>query len=99
MNTKLKKSLGVIIPVYNSLPYLQDLRLSLDKQTGCDLHIILVNDGSTDDSGIFLKEWEEQDARVTLLYQGNAGLSAARNTGIDYLKSMNDSPEYLCFLR
>lgn len=84
---------SVIIPVYNDEKYLNQCICSVVTQTYHDLEIILVDDGSTDQSPAILKKWEKLDSRIVVLSQENAGLSAARNRGIDIAKG-----EYLCFV-
>ena len=55
-----------------------------EKQTLTDIEIILVNDGSTDNSGRLLREYADKDARFVYVEQENQGLSAARNTGMEH---------------
>jgi len=76
--------ISVIIPVYNVSNYLRQCLDSVINQTYPHLEIIIVNDGSTDDSLSICEEYESSDSRIKLINQKNAGLSAARNTGIDY---------------
>lgn len=74
--------LSVIIPVYNVEEYLEECVNSVFHQSYADLEIILVNDGSTDDSGILVDALAQRDKRVRAVHKENAGLGAARNTGI-----------------
>lgn len=76
-------SISIIIPVYNVSAYLRQCLESVINQTYPHLEIIVVNDGSTDDSFLICKEYELQDSRIKLINQQNKGLSGARNTGID----------------
>lgn len=74
--------ISVIIPVYNTEPYLRRCLDSVCGQTYGSLEIICVNDGSTDGSQAILDEYAARDARVKVLAQKNAGLAAARNSGL-----------------
>src|SRR5699024_3820638 len=66
---------------------------SVFNQTYQNLEIILVNDGSTDNSLKICKKWEEKDPRIKIIDKENEGLSAARNDGI-----INSTGEYIAFL-
>lgn len=85
--------ISVIIPVYNSGELLKRLINSLLQQTYRDLEILLINDGSTDNTEQICKEIIEKDSRFQYFYQKNAGVSAARNYGI-----IKSSGEYIAFL-
>lgn len=74
---------SVIVPVYNVEKYLARCLDSLVAQTLEDIEIICVNDGSTDNSADILAKYAEKDDRITVITQSNAGLSNARNAGID----------------
>ena len=74
---------SVIVPVYNCGPYVERCIRSILAQTYGDLEIICVNDGSTDDSGNILNALAGEDARICVIHQENAGVSAARNAGIE----------------
>ena len=77
---------AIISAVYNTLPYLPDLRASLETQTCSDFILLLTDDGSTDGSLEYLKEWSAEDPRIRLMaLPENAGQSTARNQGIEYL--------------
>lgn len=75
--------ISVIVPVYNCAPYVERCVRSIMSQTHDDLEIICVDDGSTDDSGLILDQLACEDARIQVIHQDNAGVSAARNAGID----------------
>lgn len=74
--------LSVIIPVYNVSGYLEECLESVRNQTLSDLEIILVDDGSTDGSGLICDRAAEKDSRIKVIHQENKGLSGARNTGL-----------------
>ncbi len=74
---------SVIIPVYNTKKYLRRCLNSVQGQTYQNLEIIIINDGSTDNSINICEEFRKKDERVVVVSQVNKGLSAARNTGID----------------
>ncbi|CNH64460.1 glycosyltransferase [Yersinia pekkanenii] len=77
-----KKDITVVMPVFNSMPYLTPLLDSLCNQSGPSLEIIAVNDGSTDNSLSVLEDAARRDSRLIIVNQQNQGLSAARNAGI-----------------
>ncbi|MCL1866783.1 MAG: glycosyltransferase family 2 protein [Oscillospiraceae bacterium] len=83
---------SVIIPVYNVESYLPRCVDSVLSQTYTDLEIILVNDGSTDNSPAICDDFAARDNRVTAVHQKNAGLGAARNAGLGIFKG-----EWVCF--
>ncbi|WP_127958671.1 glycosyltransferase [Serratia microhaemolytica] len=74
--------ISVIIPVFNSAKYLDTLFSSLVTQTSVNLELIVVDDGSTDDSPTLLQQWAKKEPRIRILTQKNQGLSVARNNGI-----------------
>lgn len=85
--------ISVIVPIYNVENYLRECLDSVLAQTFSDWEMILVDDGSTDGSGKIADEYADLDERISVIHQENAGLSAARNTGIDAARG-----EYLYFL-
>ena len=85
--------LSVVIPVYNVEKYLDKCVESIVNQTFKDLEIILVDDGSTDESGKMCDEWTEKDTRIKVIHKINGGLSSARNAGIKQAKG-----EYISFI-
>ncbi len=85
--------ISVIIPVYNVEKYLRECVDSVISQTYENLEIILVDDGSTDSSGKICDEYIDKDERVTVVHQKNAGLSQARNRGLE-----ESTGEYIYFL-
>ena len=85
--------ISVIVPIYNVAPYLAQCLDSLQRQTYSDMQVVLVNDGSTDDSPAIAHRYVQQDKRFILVNQANGGLSAARNTGLEHAKG-----EYVTFV-
>lgn len=77
-----KAKLSVIIPIYNVEKYLAQCLDSVCAQTLKDIEIICVNDGSMDSCAEILKKYKKLDNRIKVITQKNAGLSAARNTGL-----------------
>jgi CDP-glycerol glycerophosphotransferase len=75
---------SVIVPMYNVEPFLRDCLDSLRAQTYRDLEVILVDDGSTDDCAVIAEEFVRTDPRFRLIRQENAGLSMARNNGLEH---------------
>ena len=85
--------ISIIVPVYNNSLFLDECVKSVLSQTYYDWELILVDDGSTDDSGEICDSWTMKDDRIRTIHQINAGVSAARNRGI--LESKGD---HLMFL-
>lgn len=75
-------TVSVIVPVYNVEKYLHRCVDSILAQTFTDFELILVDDGSPDHCGAICDEYARKDARVRVIHQKNAGVSAARNRGI-----------------
>lgn len=78
--------ISVIIPVYNVAPYLAKCLDSVIKQTYTDIEIIIIDDGSTDESGEICDYYTTLDNRIQVIHKDNAGLSSARNVGMDNAK-------------
>ena len=76
-------SISIIIPIYKVEKYLKRCVDSVLAQTFTDLEIILVDDGSTDESGAKCDAWGEKDYRIKVVHKMNGGLSSARNAGLD----------------
>jgi glycosyltransferase involved in cell wall biosynthesis len=94
MNSKSKKILvSVIIPVYNAEIFLNETLQSVLNQNLKNFEIILVNDGSTDNSKKICEKFSNQDNRIKLINQINSGVSIARNNGILHAKG-----EYVFFM-
>ena len=88
-----KDLISIIVPIYNVSPYLQLCLESIEKQTYSHFEVLLINDGSRDNSKDICLEYAERDYRFKYIEQQNAGLSAARNTGI-----LNSKGEFLTFI-
>ena len=84
--------ISVIVPVYNVAPYLREALNSVVNQTYHNLEILIIDDGSTDESGTICNKYQ-CDPRVKVIHQENHGLSAARNAGLDIMTG-----EYVAFL-
>lgn len=86
-------TISVVIPVYNAEAYLPKCLESVRTQTFRDWEAILIDDGSTDDSARICEETAEQDPRFRVIHKENAGVSTARNTGLDAARG-----EYVIFV-
>lgn len=78
--------ISIIVPVYNVEKYLDECIQSIVSQSYTDWECILIDDGSTDTSGIICDKWSKQDKRIRVIHQPNQGVSAARNIGINNAK-------------
>lgn len=85
--------ISIVIPVYNSEKYIERAILSLMNQTFKNIEIIVVNDGSTDNSEEIIKKLQKKDQRIKYIKQKNGGPSSARNHGIE-----KATGNYLMFL-
>lgn len=90
-------NISVIVPVYKVEPYLCRCVDSILAQTYDDFELILVDDGSPDSCGAICEELAQRDCRIHVIHQENGGLSAARNTGIDWAFAHSDS-QWLAFV-
>lgn len=90
---------SVVMPVYNVEDYLRECLDSVINQSYKKLQIILVDDGSTDSSGLICDQYSEKDDRITVVHQKNQGAGAAKNTGLALVKgkylSLIDSDDSL----
>ncbi len=75
--------ISIIVPAYNIAEYIGDCLKSLIAQTYPNLEIIVIDDGSTDETNAIIAAHQEQDQRIKLIRQANQGVSAARNHGLD----------------
>jgi len=78
-----KPIISIIVPVYNTSKLLDRCMESLLKQTYENIEIILIDDGSTDESSVICDSYASLDKRVSVIHKKNEGLGMARNTGID----------------
>ena len=78
--------ISIIVPVYNVENYLPFCVDSLKRQTYSDFEILLIDDGSTDSSGVLCDTLKETDERISVYHKENGGLSDARNFGIEHAK-------------
>jgi len=78
--------ISIIVPVYNVEKYLRECLDSISQLKAVTWEAILVDDGSTDTSGQICDEYATQDSRFRVIHQKNAGVSAARNAGLDAAK-------------
>ena len=89
--------ISVIVPVYKVEKYLDRCVQSLLRQTFRDFDLVLVDDGSPDSCGQMCQDWAKTDSRIQVIHRENGGLSAARNTGIDWAMAHSDS-QWLAFV-
>ena len=93
------KKFSIIVPIYNTEKYLEKCLDSIVNQTYKDFEIILVNDGSTDNSKEIIKKYIKKYDFIKLINEKNQGLSAARNNGIKEVKTpfflLVDSDDYI----
>lgn len=94
-----KELISIIVPVYNCEKYLKECLESILKQSYINFELILINDGSKDDSGKICEEYAMNDDRIIYINQLNSGVSAARRKGIDISNgkyiSFIDSDDYI----
>lgn len=90
---------SVIVPVYNVSQYLKRCIDSILSQSYGDFELLLVDDGSTDDSGKICDEYARKDNRINVFHKKNGGVSSARNKGIDEARGnyvvFVDSDDYI----
>ena len=78
--------ISVIVPVYNAEKYLYQCVDSILNQSFVDIELLLINDGSNDNSMAICNEYAQSDSRVRVLEKDNGGVASARNLGLDYAK-------------
>lgn len=88
-----RSKISVIVPVYNVEKYLSKCVESILNQTYKDIELILVDDGSLDNSGNICDNYAKNDNRIKVIHKENGGLSSARNAGLDIA-----SGEYISFV-
>lgn len=86
-------TISIIVPIYNSSEYLDRCVESIVSQTYKDLEILLVDDGSTDNSLKMCNDWAKKDNRIVVLHQENGGQGSARNMALDVAKG-----QYIAFV-
>ncbi len=95
-----EEKISIIVPVYNVETYLRECLDSVCNQTYRNLEIILIDDGSTDSSGVICDAYAAQDNRISVIHKTNGGQSSARNTGLDTATGKYvlfvDSDDYIC---
>ena len=89
----MRPKFSVIVPIYNVSRYLDKCINSMLTQTYRDYELILVDDGSIDDSGVICDRFAEKDDRIRVIHKKNGGLSDARNAGLEVAQG-----EYYYFL-
>lgn len=85
--------ISIIIPVYNVEKYIRECLESIVNQTLTAREVLLINDGSTDESMAICETYAKKYSYFKIIYQNNRGLSAARNTGLENAKG-----NYICFI-
>lgn len=98
---KSKPTISIIVPVFNVSPYLHRCIDSILAQTFTNFELILINDGSSDNSGEICENYIHKDNRAKVIHKENGGVSKARNTGLDiaigeYITFI-DSDDYVDF--
>lgn len=95
----IKDCISVIIPVYNCEKYLKRCLESIINQTYTNIQVIVIDDGSSDNSPFIIEEYIKKDKRIEGHFKKNGGVSSARNIGLEYVKgeyvSFIDSDDYL----
>lgn len=84
---------SIVVPVYNLANYIDSCLLSLREQTYSNIEIIIIDDGSTDDSKSVIGDHLKADSRLIYIYQDNGGAAKARNTGLRQVRG-----EYIMFV-
>jgi len=87
------KKVSIIVPVYNVEKYIHKCLLSLKEQSYSNIEVLMVNDGTKDNSEEICKQFRNEDERFILLSKENGGLSSARNYGLEYATG-----DYICFV-
>ncbi|NJO57486.1 MAG: glycosyltransferase family 2 protein [Richelia sp. RM2_1_2] len=83
----------VVMPAYNAAAYLAQTIESVLSQTFTNFELLIIDDGSTDNTAIIAEDYQQKDKRVKLLIQSNQGVSATRNQGIT-----SSNSEYIAFI-
>ena len=88
-----ERLVSIIVPVFNVENYLKECVDSILRQDYADIEILLIDDGSTDNSGKLCDEYAQNYSAITAYHKQNGGLSSARNYGMYKAKG-----EYYCFI-
>lgn len=88
----MNQKVSIIVPIYNVARYVEKCIVSIQTQTYKNIEIILVDDGSQDESGAIADAYAAKDNRIKVIHKTNCGVSAARNSGIDAATG-----DYICF--
>lgn len=83
--------ISIIVPVYKVEKYLHRCIKSILDQTFTDFELILIDDGTPDNSGVLCDEYAKKDSRIVVFHQENGGAAAARNVGIDWVLTNSES--------
>lgn len=84
---------SIVVPMYNCEKYIEECLLSICRQKYNNYEVIVINDGSTDNSAMIVEQLSMNDKRIKLFCQENAGVASARNMGIS-----NSNGSYIIFL-
>ena len=85
--------ISVIVPIFNVEKYLERCVNSILRQSYGNIEVVLVDDGSSDGSGLICDSFAKKDSRVKVIHQTNSGVATARNTGLD-----SSTGDYICFV-
>ena len=85
--------ISIIVPIFNTEKYLDRCVLSIVNQTEDNIEILLVNDGSSDSSGLICDAWAKKDSRIRVIHKKNEGVTIARKTGVEH-----STGEWICFV-
>ena len=91
---------SILVPVYNSAPFLRECVASLVGQTYTDLQIVMIDDGSTDDSLDIMRELAHQDKRIEIYNKPNGGVASTRNQLLDKVRGdcvLMRHPHWVCY--
>lgn len=89
----MNKKVSIIVPIYNVEKYLEKCITSILNQTYKNIEVLLINDGSTDNSGLICDEMKKKDPRIKVFHKKNTGVSETRNLGIK-----NSTGDFLFFV-
>ena len=89
----MNEKISIIVPVYNVESYLEKCVKSILNQTYSNFEVLLINDGSTDNSPNICENLKELDSRIKIFHKKNEGVSATRNFGIE-----NSAGKFITFI-